>query len=87
MNPVVQTLDQHYYVIKLLGYDYTINYKPGKSNVVADALSRCDEPTLAFYLVIANLYFIPTLLFENNNFWIYRNYIRKFKTQPSLNLL
>jgi hypothetical protein len=27
-------------VVKLLGYHYDIQYKPGKQNMVADALSR-----------------------------------------------
>lgn len=40
MNQVVQTPDQHYYLSKLLGYDYEIKYKPGKDNKVSNALSR-----------------------------------------------
>jgi len=28
---------------KLMGLDYTIQYKKGRDNVVADALSRCME--------------------------------------------
>lgn len=28
---------------KLMGLDYTIQYKKGKDNVMADALSRCQE--------------------------------------------
>jgi hypothetical protein len=31
---------QHKLLIKLLGYNYTIEYKKGKENIVADAFSR-----------------------------------------------
>jgi len=40
MSQVIQTPEQHYYLSKLLGFDYTIQYKAGATNVVADALSR-----------------------------------------------
>jgi hypothetical protein len=30
-------------VSKLFGYDFTVEFKPGKQNAVADALSRRDE--------------------------------------------
>lgn len=40
MNQVVQTLEQHYYLSKLLDYDYIIRCKQGKTNTVTDALSR-----------------------------------------------
>lgn len=33
---------------KLLGYDYTISYKKGKGNIVADALSRKEEAIQLF---------------------------------------
>ena len=40
MSQVIQTPKQHYYLSKLLGFDYTIQYKAGAANVVVDALSR-----------------------------------------------
>jgi hypothetical protein len=36
------TIPQHHWVGKLLGFDFSIEYKPGTTNVVADALSRRD---------------------------------------------
>ncbi|WVZ63768.1 LOW QUALITY PROTEIN: hypothetical protein U9M48_013374 [Paspalum notatum var. saurae] len=37
------TIPQHQWASKLLGFDFTVEYKPGASNVVADVLSRRDE--------------------------------------------
>ena len=36
----LSTIPQHTWVSKLLGYDFTVEFKPGSQNVVADALSR-----------------------------------------------
>ncbi|XP_043714700.1 uncharacterized protein LOC122663059 [Telopea speciosissima] len=40
LTQVIPTPEQHLFLSKLLGYSYTIIYKPGKENVVADSLSR-----------------------------------------------
>ncbi|WVZ92138.1 hypothetical protein U9M48_038225 [Paspalum notatum var. saurae] len=37
------TIPQHTWVSKLFGYDLSVEYRPGKQNVAADALSRRDE--------------------------------------------
>jgi len=47
MNQAIQTLEQHVYLAKLLGYDYTIKYKVGKHNLVADAFSHIHNPDMA----------------------------------------
>jgi len=39
----LSTIPQHTWVSKLFGYDFTVEYNPGKNNTVADALSRRDE--------------------------------------------
>ena len=36
------TIPQHHWVGKLLGFDFSVEYKPGAANAVADALSRRD---------------------------------------------
>ncbi|GAU25204.1 hypothetical protein TSUD_151040 [Trifolium subterraneum] len=40
MEQTLQTPDQQEWLHRFLGYDFSIEYKPGKDNVVADALSR-----------------------------------------------
>jgi hypothetical protein len=42
------TIPQHHWVGKLLGFDFTVEYKAGSTNIVADALSRRDteEPEI-----------------------------------------
>ncbi|KAD5961527.1 hypothetical protein E3N88_13000 [Mikania micrantha] len=46
----VTTPDQQNWVAKLLGYNFDIQYKPGKSNKAADALSRREEMGVCFTL-------------------------------------
>ncbi|WVY96426.1 hypothetical protein V8G54_028577 [Vigna mungo] len=40
ISQIIQTLEQQVYFSKLLGFDYSIQYKAGKTNVLADALLR-----------------------------------------------
>ena len=39
-DQVVHTPEQQNWIHKLMGYNFTIEYKPGKENVVVDFLSR-----------------------------------------------
>ncbi|XP_066320154.1 uncharacterized protein [Miscanthus floridulus] len=49
----LSTIPQHHWVGKLLGFDFTVEYKPGAANTVADALSRCDTDTGAVLAISA----------------------------------
>jgi len=40
MAQAFQTQEQHSYLARLMGYDYMIQYRAGKTNLAADALSR-----------------------------------------------
>ncbi|MCI91268.1 hypothetical protein A2U01_0112562, partial [Trifolium medium] len=40
MDQSLQTPEQQGWLHKFLGYDFKIEYKPGKENLAADALSR-----------------------------------------------
>jgi hypothetical protein len=39
----LSTIPQHTWVSKLFGYDFIVEFNPGRTNTVADALSRCKE--------------------------------------------
>ena len=43
------TIPQHTWVSKLFGYDFSVEYRPGKQNVVADALSHRDAEAFAVH--------------------------------------
>ena len=62
MSQVIQTPEQQTYLSKLLGFDYTIKYKPGAHNTVADALLRI-VPTEAtcFTLTMPHCLFLDQL--------------------------
>jgi len=57
MAQVVQTPEQQMYLSRLIGYDYTIQYRLGKLNLVADALSRILEMPPGTLLMLFMPYF------------------------------
>jgi transposase InsO family protein len=45
----LSTIPQHHWVSKLLGFDFRVEYRPGRNNIVADALSRRDMDDAAIF--------------------------------------
>lgn len=43
----ISTMDQQRWLVKLKGYDYEIEYRPGRENLAADALSRLHGELIA----------------------------------------
>lgn len=66
MTLVVEPPDQHCYSSKLIGYDQIVTYRPGKTNLIADALSRHDISTKSQFLLLPtpDFEFLKTLSFE-----------------------
>lgn len=53
MSQIIQTPEQQFYLEKLLGYDYDIQYKTRASNTVADSLSHRDALSPGQYFVLS----------------------------------
>jgi len=53
MSQTVQTPEQHRYLARLLGYDFMIQYRAGRANVVADALSQIEEESPASFSLLS----------------------------------
>jgi hypothetical protein len=53
LDQSLATIPQHHWVGKLLGFDFTVDYKPGATNAVADALSRRDTEEGALLALLA----------------------------------
>jgi hypothetical protein len=49
LNQCLTTIPQQQWVTKLFGYDLVVEYRPGKQNVAADALSHRDEEQLTIH--------------------------------------
>lgn len=47
LQQIVQTPDQYFYMRKLMGFKFRIEYKKGTSNLAADALSRHEDDSAA----------------------------------------
>jgi hypothetical protein len=57
----LSTVPQHQWISKLFGYDFAVEYRPGRLNVVADALSRREPETLELSALSG-----PTFAFYND---------------------
>jgi len=66
-SQTIQTPKQQRWTSKLQGYDFQILYRPGKQNVVVDALSRQDTDPPSMLLALSSL--IPLLFEELHQFY------------------
>ncbi|KAJ3684733.1 hypothetical protein LUZ61_013897 [Rhynchospora tenuis] len=63
----LSTIPQHHWVSKLFGFDFSVEYRPGRFNTVADALSRRDVESLALLSISIPQFQLYDLLREEVN--------------------
>lgn len=84
LSQTIQTPTQEKWLSKLLGFDYEILYTSGRSNVVADALSRLRQPAEALFAAVSSCQ--PLLLYQLRQFYatdpIGKNLVEKFQNTP-----
>lgn len=84
MSQVIQMPEQQIYLARLLGYDYSIQYRLGKANSVADALSRVHEASMSqlLTLTIPNFMFLQDLKTELQHHSSYQELRRNIEDNP-----
>lgn len=84
MSQVFQTPEQQSYLVKLLGYDYTIQYHPGTGtgNATANALSRHPSSGLCLTLSIPNFTFLEQLHTSLHAFAPFTNLMQQVQANP-----
>ncbi|WVZ10734.1 hypothetical protein V8G54_015264 [Vigna mungo] len=83
LSQVIQTPEQQYYLSKLLGYEYTIQYKPGSHNVVADGLSRLpDSSGMCYTLSMPHFIFLEQLRQSVETSSAYATLLSRIQTDP-----
>ncbi|WVZ16861.1 hypothetical protein V8G54_009843 [Vigna mungo] len=84
LSQVIQTPEQQYYLSKLLGYEYTVQYKPGSHNVVADGLSRIpDSSGICYTLSMPNFIFMEQLRKSVETSSVYTTLLSCIQTDPA----
>lgn len=81
----IQTPEQQKWITKLIRYDYEIQYKPGRKNKVADALSRVDVPLFAA-VSIPMVHFLPKLRDFYCNAEVGLQFLNNVKDDPALTI-
>ncbi|MCH83675.1 hypothetical protein A2U01_0004501, partial [Trifolium medium] len=85
LTQVIQTPKQQFYLSKLLGYHYDIQYKPGSTNIVVDALSRSIDSSEGTVLALSmpQFVFLEELKQEMSTDAEYRSLCEHISVDPS----
>lgn len=92
MPQFIQMPEQQLYLSKLLWYNYTIQYKFGSSNVVANVLSRIPDQSKSQFLLLSALNFLfldqlrQSLQTDSNYQTLYQQVLSNSATHPGFTI-